>query len=200
MKVDDLNLTVILAAHGSPAVDYPPMRVGLLMMLEFAGRVVERVGVLRRWRNNLASEVASWPRTSENDPYKAAVDRLAVQLALQLDCPVVAGYNEFCAPSVGEAIDQVIAGGARRLVVVPTMLVRGNQHTEQEIQAAILQARQRHPTTDIQYAWPFKDELLVSLLAGAVRGYLEPSSTVNVVSLKGSRDSAPDAAPTIRRY
>jgi len=169
------GVAVVLAAHGAPATDYPQMRVGLLMMLEFAGKRIERVAAVRRWRERLAAEVAGWPRTADNDPYKAAVDRLAGQLALRLGCPVVAGYNEFCTPAIGDAIDQAIAGGARRLVVAPTMLVRGNQHTELEIQEAVVRARARHPGAEIHYAWPFEEGLLVSLLAEVVAGRLSPS-------------------------
>ena len=175
MNVNDDGVAVVLAAHGAPATDYPPTRVGLLMMLEFAGRAVERVGILRRWRDRLADEVARWPRTAETDPYKAAVDELAGQLTLRLGCPVFAAFNEFCVPAIGEAIDQALAGGAGKVIVVPTMLVRGNQHTELEIDAAVVRARQRHPAADIHYAWPFEEGLLVSLLAEVVMRCL-PSS------------------------
>ena len=177
MDVNHDDVAVVLAAHGAPATDYPPMRVGLLMMLEFAGKAVERIGVLRRWRERLADEVATWPRTTENDPYKAAVDRLAEQLALRLGHPVFVAFNEFCVPAIGAEIDRAIAGGAGRLVVVPTMLVRGNQHTEQEILETVAAARKRHPTAAIQYAWPFETELLVSLLAETVVMRLPPSPT-----------------------
>jgi sirohydrochlorin ferrochelatase len=177
VNASDQDVAVVLAAHGAPATDYPPMRVGLLMMLEFAGKAVERIGVLRRWRARLADEVATWPRTAENDPYKAAVEELAEQLALQLGYPVLAAFNEFCVPAIGDAIDQAIAGGAGRLVVVPTMLVRGNQHTELEIQEAVVRARERHSTAAIHYAWPFEKGLLVSLLAEVVATCLPPSPT-----------------------
>ena len=185
MHVNHDDVAVVLAAHGAPATDYPPMRVGLLMMLEFAGKAVDRIGVLRRWRERLANEVATWPRTTENDPYKAAVDGLAEQLALRLGYPVFVAFNEFCVPAIGAAIDRAIAGGASRLVVVPTMLVRGNQHTEQEILETVDAARERHPTAAIHYAWPFETELLVSLLAETVVMRLPPSPTATW---------APDAA------
>jgi sirohydrochlorin ferrochelatase len=114
------------------------MRVGLLMMLEFSGKLAERLPPLRAWRERLATQAATWPRTAENDAYKAAVDRLAAHLSQRLGCPVLAAYNEFCAPPIGQAIDNAIAGGATEVVVVPTMLVRGNQHTELEILEAVV--------------------------------------------------------------
>jgi sirohydrochlorin cobaltochelatase len=161
-------VAVVLAAHGAPATDYPRMRVGLLMMLEFSGKLAERLPPLRTWRERLASQAAAWPRTPENDPYKAAVDRLAAHLSQRLACPVLAAYNEFCAPPIALAIDNAIASGAGEVVVAPTMLVRGNQHTELEILEAVVQSRVRHPDVLIHYAWPFEESLLVSLLAEVV--------------------------------
>ena len=164
-------VAVVLAAHGAPATDYPRMRVGLIMMLEFSGRIVERLAPLRIWRERLAAQSAMWPRTAENDPYKAAVDGLAARLSHRLGCPVLAAYNEFCTPPIGQAIDNAVAGGAAEVVVVPTMLVRGNQHTELEILEAVVQARGRHPQALIHYAWPFEEDLLVSLLAQVVTAH-----------------------------
>ncbi len=170
-------VAVVLAAHGAPATDYPRMRVGLLMMLEFSGKLAQRLPPLRAWRERLATQAATWPRTAENDPYKAAVDRLAAHLSRRLGCPVLAAYNEFCTPPIGQAIDQAIAGGARQVVVAPTMLVRGNQHTELEILEAVVQARRRHTGALIHYAWPFEEGLLVSLLAEVVTQHLSSSAT-----------------------
>lgn len=168
-------VAVVLAAHGAPATDYPRGRVGLLMMLEFSGKMVERLPPLRAWRERLAAQAAQWPRTGENDPYKAAVDRLAAHLSQRLGCPVRAGYNEFCAPPISQAIADAIAGGAAEVVVVPTMLVRGNQHTEHEILGAVVEARSRFAQAVIHYAWPFEERLLVSLLAEVVTEHLSSS-------------------------
>lgn len=116
-----------------------------------------------------------WPRTAENDPYKTAVDGLAAQLSLRLGCPVLASYSEFCAPAIAQAIDNAIADGAAEVVVVPTMLLRGNQHTEFEIREAVVQVRERHPKPSIHYAWPFERGLLASLLAEVVTARLSSS-------------------------
>lgn len=167
----DIPTAVVLAAHGVPATDYPPRRVGLLMALEFGGPLVERFGFLRARRAALDREVRAWPRTRENDPYKAAVEDLAARLSARLGWPVLAGYNEFCNPTIGEAIDRAVTGGARRVVVVPTMLVRGNKHAEAEILEIVEQARKRHAARGVEfrYAWPFDAEQLVALLEAQVR-------------------------------
>ncbi len=172
MKTGEQDIAIVLAAHGAPPTDYPPMRVGIQMMLEFAGRKVQRIGLLRAWRERLEREVRMWPRTRDNDPYKAAVDNLAAALALRLGLPVTVAYNEFCAPDIAEAIDRVVAQGARRVIVLPTMLVRGNSHTEQEIQEAVAESAARHPGVPIEYAWPYDQAQLASLLAAQVASRL----------------------------
>ncbi len=148
----------------------------MLMMLEFAGPRVEQLKPLRLWRERLAQEVITWPRTAENDPYKRAVDDLAARLSARLGCRVIAGYNEFCAPTVDQAIDQAVAQGAQRVIVIPTMLLRGNSHTEHEIYASVIQASERHPSVRIEYAWPFQEDLIASLLAEQVNRHLHSSS------------------------
>lgn len=92
---------------------------------------------------------------------------------------MIAAYNEYCVPTIAEAIDLAITEGARELIVVPTMLVRGNSHIELEINETILEARQRHPNGDIRYAWHFEQEHLVSLSANQVEAHLRLSSTVS---------------------
>ncbi len=144
------------------------------MALEFSGTVVERVSFLRAWRDALDREVRAWPRTLENDPYKAAVDELASRLTARLGWPVFVGYNEFCVPTIDEAMDRAVAEGAQRVVVLPTMLVRGNEHTELEIREAVTRARKRHPAVDLRYAWPFDQAQLITLLAGQVVAHSQP--------------------------
>ena len=159
---------VVLAAHGAPPTDYPRMRVGLLMLLEFSPRPVRRTPLLRALLARLEKEVAGWPRTEGTDPYKAAVDALAGGLSRRLEMPVFPGYNEFCCPTVGEALERAIWDGAQTVLVVPTMLLRGNAHTESEIRRAVIETAGRHPEVTIEYAWPFSEESMVSLFAGQV--------------------------------
>jgi sirohydrochlorin cobaltochelatase len=159
---------VVLAAHGAPPTDYPRMRVGVLIVLESSPRRLRRLPFMRRWHDRLASEVCGWPRTRVTDPYKAAVDDLAEGIATRLGFRVLPGYNEFCAPAVDEAIELVIDAGATTVLVLPTMLLGGNSHTESEIRTAVSEAHRRHPDLRIEYAWPFSQERMVALFAGQV--------------------------------
>jgi sirohydrochlorin ferrochelatase len=162
---------VILAAHGAPALDYPARKVGMLMGLEFAGGKLLRLNWINRLKDRLEVEIRSWPRTTENDPYKAAVDSLARELEAQLNMPVFSAYNEFCLPTIYEAVQKAVSCGAKQLVVIPTMLLRGNQHTEEEILAAVEESRLRHPDVQIHYGWPFSSEKLVDFFAGQAASF-----------------------------
>lgn len=163
---------LILAAHGVPAADYPSWRVGLLMMLETSGELIRRFSFLRRWRDVLDHQMRGWPRTNQNDPYKSAVDELASRLETYMGCQVLVGYNEFCAPTIMEAIDRAVVVGARRIVVLPTMIMRGNEHTEREIYEVVVDARQRYPVIEVHYAFPFDLERVVAFLAEQAACYL----------------------------
>jgi sirohydrochlorin ferrochelatase len=169
----DFATVVVLAAHGAPPTDYPRMRVGLLMLLEYSPKALQRLPFVGAWRERLRAEVAGWPRTRVTDPYKAAVDDLAKGISSRLGVGVVPGYNEFCAPTVEGAIAKAIADGAARVLVIPTMLLRGNAHTEAEIHEAVRESSLAHPTAQIEYVWPFAHDRMVTLFAGEVLERLE---------------------------
>jgi sirohydrochlorin cobaltochelatase len=128
-----------------------------------------RLPLFSNWQEGLAHDVRTWPRTPESDPYKAAVDNLAAALQAELGLEVLVGYNEFCAPSISVALANAISHGAGRVIVIPTMLLRGNEHTEAEIAGAVADARQRFPGTTFDYAWPFEPANMLALFAGQVR-------------------------------
>lgn len=119
-------------------------------------------------RRRLDDEIRDWPRTETNDPYRLAVLRLAAALETRLGFPVLAGYNEFCRPTLAEALDQSAALGVEEVVVLPTMLLRGNEHTEEEIATAVHEAARHNPQTRYRYAWPFPETALVELFANQV--------------------------------
>lgn len=167
------KVAVVLAGHGVPAIDCPPALVGELMGLQWGagghshgrqapGSVNERI-------RSLEEKIRRWPRTAANDPYKAGIERLAEALRPLLPTDLLAiGYNEFCGPSVAEAIEQVIGRGATRVLVIPSMLTPGGVHSEQDIPRTIAQVRGTHPSVAIDYVWPFDLSQVAALLADHV--------------------------------
>ncbi len=80
---------------------------------------------------------------------------LAKHLADACGQEVITGFNEFCAPSLEDALEQAADGKAARIIVVTTMMTRGGSHSEKDIPAAIKCFSNLHPDIDIKYAWPF---------------------------------------------
>src|SRR3989338_7573004 len=132
------KIGVVLAGHGVPATDCPPEWVGQLMALEWSnshshGGEGRTEGVSARVQE-LDAKIRDWPRRPGNDPYKEGLEKLAHALqALLPGALLTVGYNEFCRPSVPEAIREAIRKGARRVLVVPSMLTPGGLHSEQDI-------------------------------------------------------------------
>ena len=168
------RLGVVLIGHGAPATDCPPRLIGELMSLEWRGNAGGHGHSHDHAPNGRAAEldarIRNWPRTPENDPYKAGLERLAAALRPLLPTELFAiGYNEFCRPTIEEAIGQVIQGGAARVLVMPTMLTPGGVHSERDIPRELEAIRRRHAGVPIDYVWPFDLQDVAALLAGHVR-------------------------------
>ena len=122
----------------------------------------------------LDAKIRGWPRHDGNDPYKAGVERLADTLRSLLPTTLLAvGYNEFCRPTIAEAIDTIIRQGATRVLVLPTMLTPGGVHSERDIPRALEDVRRAHPAVTIDYLWPFDLEAVAALLASHVKAVIQ---------------------------
>ena len=172
---------VVLIGHGAPATDCPPEWIGELMSLEWrrggggphqhasAGRAAE-----------LDAKIRNWPRQASNDPYKVGVERLAEAVrSLLLNIPVGVAYNEFCRPSIAEAVASAIQQGATRLFVIPTMLTPGGIHSERDIPRALEELRRTHPAVSITYLWPFDLSQVASLFAAQIRQAISRPAAVS---------------------
>jgi sirohydrochlorin cobaltochelatase len=170
------DLAVVLIGHGAPATDCPPELVGRLMSLEWRaggghahGGSHAHGGDASQQAAALDAQIRQWPRRPDNDPYKAGLERMAERLRPLLPTRRFAiGYNEFCSPSIGEAIAQVAGQGVRRVLVLSTMLTPGGVHSEKDIPRALAEARRAHPGVTIEYLWPFDLDRVAELLASHV--------------------------------
>lgn len=169
---------VVLIGHGAPATDCPPELVGELMSLEWRqhhGRV-DQVALHVR-AAALDARIRNWPRHAGNDPYKAGLERVAAALRPLLPTARFAiGYNEFCRPSIAEALEQVIQQGATRVFVIPSMLTPGGLHSEHDIPRALEAVRLAHPGVTIEYLWPFRTTEVAALFASHVRTAMEQTA------------------------
>lgn len=155
---------IILVGHGGIPKDYPHELVTKLKTLEARRRAngteptTEEVELDRRIRQ--------WPRNPKNDPYQAGLEALATHVKAQVHGERFAiAYNEFCAPTVEEAVEDMLAAGIMTITVVPSMLTPGGSHSELEIPESLARLRARFPHGDIRYAWPFDLTTVASMLA-----------------------------------
>ncbi|MGD0329514.1 MAG: CbiX/SirB N-terminal domain-containing protein [Nitrososphaeria archaeon] len=114
----------------------------------------------------------AWPRTAQNDPFYVGSQELAAHLSEATGCEVILGFNEFCAPSLDDALSRAVARGAEKVIVVTPMMTRGGEHAEVDIPAAVKTAQAQHPEIPITYAWPFRVSEVASFLAAQITGLL----------------------------
>src|SRR3989338_287916 len=165
------RIAVVLIGHGAPATDCPPQLIGELMALEWRG---DQPGDGHQHHSEgraagLDAQIRGWPRHGGNDPYKTGLERLAASLKPLIPTELFAiGYNEFCRPTIAEAIAGVIGQGATRVVVLPTMMTPGGVHSELDIPRALDEVRRAQPGVTIDYLWPFDLTSVAELLASHV--------------------------------
>jgi sirohydrochlorin cobaltochelatase len=165
MLMDTIKEAVILIGHGSAAADTPRPLVAELKRLE-GERQARRESVMGAREAELDKQVREWPRTPQNDAYKAGVEEIARALAPKLGGrKLVTAYNEFCAPSVEDALDGLVREGFKSVTLVSTMYTRGGIHAECEIPGIVTEARKKYPGVTIEYAWPFDAGFIADFLS-----------------------------------
>jgi sirohydrochlorin cobaltochelatase len=173
------NIVIVLAMHGAPPNDFPSHEVaelfGLQHQLPYAqGPVLE---TLQHRHAELENRMRLWPRTARNDPFYAGSQELAVHLGEVTGCKVIVGFNEFCAPSVDQALDYATAQTPEKIIVITPMLTQGGEHAEVDIPNVIRRARQRHPHTLMVYAWPFEVSAVAQFLAAQMTRLIDEGAS-----------------------
>jgi sirohydrochlorin cobaltochelatase len=155
---------VVLVGHGGIPKDYPRELITKLRGLEAQRRAGG--GPPTPEEVELNTKLRRWPRTPQTDPYQAGLEALAAQLKTSLNGDLFAiAYNEFCAPTVEEAVETLIGGGATAITIVPSMLTPGGAHSELEIPETLEKLRVKHPGIELRYAWPFDLGQVAAMLA-----------------------------------
>ncbi|HJU05940.1 MAG TPA: CbiX/SirB N-terminal domain-containing protein [Nitrospiraceae bacterium] len=161
---------VILVGHGGVPRDFPRDLLTRLKSLEAKRRATGSEQTDEEIE--LETRIRRWPRTPATDPYKAGLEALAAHLKPALNGPVFAiAYNEFCAPTVEEAVEDLIRRGATLITVVPSMLTPGGSHSEIEIPESLERLHIQHPTIELRYAWPFDLTQVAAMLAAQLRRF-----------------------------
>lgn len=160
-----LKRGVLLVGHGAIPKDYPRDLATRLKMLEGQRRARSLPPTAEE--RELDRRIRTWPRTEKTDPYQAGLRALAAHVEPLLDGDLFAvAYNEFCAPTVEEAVEDLINRGAQSIAVISSMLTPGGSHAEIDIPESLERLRLKYPSVPIQYAWPFDLSMVAALLVG----------------------------------
>jgi sirohydrochlorin cobaltochelatase len=167
---------LVLVGHGGIPKDCPQELVTKLKRLE-AQRRAQKLPPSQE-ETELDRTIRRWPRTVATDPYRAGLEAVGAALRPLLDGALFAlAYNEFCSPTVEEAIEDLVSRGAAEIVVATTMLTPGGSHSEIEIPEILRGVRARHPEIVIEYAWPFDPSTIAEVLNKQVRQFMADSAT-----------------------
>jgi sirohydrochlorin cobaltochelatase len=164
---------IVLAMHGAPPLDFPKDELAEFFSLHArAGHAGgERAAGLAPRFAELEAKMRAWPRTANNDPFYAGSLELAEQLRRESGLEVIVGFNEFCSPTLREALERA-AGRADKILVITPMMTRGGEHSAVDIPEAIRAARQKHPGKEFVYVWPFPTQDIARFLADQLSRHL----------------------------
>ena len=167
-----MKTILVLAMHGAPPNDFPTSELAEFMNLHNQlEHVLEprKVSIQIRYLE-LQAKLRAWPRTSANDPFFAGSITLAKHLEEISELPVVLGFNEFCGPSLEEALEQA-ATKAKQVLVITPMMTRGGEHSERDIPTAIRLVQAHHPGVIFKYVWPFDTNEVARFLSDQLKKY-----------------------------
>lgn len=170
-----MKRSIVLIMHGMTPKDYPRQDKKEYMSLRAkqhdahsaSGFLHDRIKL-----EEMEQKIRRWPRTKANDPFHAAALRISKDLEKISKLRVFVGFNEFCAPSAQEALEQAALSGAQEVIVTTPMLTPGGHHSEEEIPEIISNMRERHPKTQFIYSWPFKELAIAQFLHQNIKGFL----------------------------
>jgi len=172
--MSDQIKAVVLVGHGGIPKDCPQELVTKLKRLEAQRRAAKQPRSPEEIE--LDTKIRRWPRTAASDPYRDGLEVVAAQLRPQLGGVLFGiAFNEFCAPTLEEAVAELIQKGATQIIVTTTMFTPGGSHSEIEIPEILSHLRERYPDVTIRYAWPFDLDLVARTLAEQVQRFSDDS-------------------------
>jgi sirohydrochlorin cobaltochelatase len=137
---------VILVAHGGIPKDFPKEQM------------------------HDEAKLRNWPRSYDNDPYWVGVQKVAKEIQKRLlETPFAVAYNEFCAPTLKEAVRKLHSEGVRSFTILSTMIIPGGSHSEKDIPATIEEVKKAFPECTFHYNWPYPIKDLGDFFIGQLK-------------------------------
>jgi sirohydrochlorin cobaltochelatase len=151
---------VILVGHGMIPADFPKRELAEFRRLSAAEPSSARI-------EEIKARLRRWPRTPDNDPYRAGLEAIGEALRRALpDRLVLTAYNEFCSPTPQEAAAEAVRRGASEISLMTTMFTRGGIHSETELPEIARELGRRHPQARFRYVWPYDLGAVAAFLSG----------------------------------
>lgn len=166
----DTPKAILLVGHGGIPKGYPQDLITKLKRLEAQRRASG--SPMSPEELELDTKVRTWPRTPQTDPYQAGLEALGAAMKPLLNGSLFGlAYNEFCGPTLAEAVEDLIRQGAQSITVVSTMFTPGGSHSEFEIPEELEELRKKHPGVTLTYAWPFDLTQVSKMLIEHIRQF-----------------------------
>ena len=161
---------VILVGHGGIPKDCPQDLVMKLKRLEAQRRAAKQPPSDEEIQ--LDTTIRRWARTKATDPYQSGLEAIAAVLKPYLsEALFTVAYNEFCEPTLEEAVESLIGQGATSITVLTTMFTPGGSHSEIEIPEILEHLREKNSDVELRYVWPFDLQLIAKTLAEQLRRF-----------------------------
>lgn len=168
--MSDTPKAILLVGHGGVPKGYPQDLITKLKRLEAQRRASG--SPMSPEELELDTKVRTWPRTPQTDPYQAGLEALGAAMKPLLNGSLFGlAYNEFCGPTLAEAVEDLIRQGAQSITVVSTMFTPGGSHSEFEIPEELEELRKKHPGITLTYAWPFDLTQVSKMLMEHIRQF-----------------------------
>jgi sirohydrochlorin cobaltochelatase len=171
-----MTTSILLAMHGATPNDFPEeARVAYFhLRAQLKSSALPDRSAVQTAHDQLDTKIRNWPRTAQNDPFYVGSQALAEALRQMSGCPVIVGFNEFCAPDLDLALDQAAILPYPTIIVVTPMMTVGGGHAEGDLPEAIQRAQKRYPDRQIRYAWPFPTTEIARFLTEQIRPFMSP--------------------------
>lgn len=152
-----MSIVIVLAMHGAPPMDFPKDELTEFFRLHVQMESVPEyvLSQIKPRYDDLEKKIRTWPRTLENDPFFVGAREMAEELSKVSGYEVILGFNEFCSPTLEEAIEKAGKRRPEKIIVITPMMTRGGEHAQMDIPRTIERVQSLSPGIPILYAWPF---------------------------------------------
>ena len=138
--MSDPKKGIILVGHGGIPKGYPQDLITKLKRLEAQRRASG--SSMSSEELELDTKVRTWPRTPQSDPYQAGLEALGAAMKPFLNGVLFGlAYNEFCGPTLAEAVEE------------------------------LKELRRKHPNVTLTYAWPYNLVQVSKMLVEHIKNF-----------------------------